>query len=198
MTTRAGEAAWPMGWSHCSGRSPSVDRARRPGRDSFPSGLAQSGRVTTLSTVLTGCTCRNCDHLFERACRGRRRELGRGALQPLGGADRSRHEPGNEGEPAPPRSTSWRSPWRPVRRAACPPGSTFGKREAITANGRSGKGRITITTGPGGPRALLANGIETTQATRYLTLTNLDLTAANGRCRRTCPGRRSCADIRRR
>ena len=60
------------------------------------------------------------------------------------------------------------------------PGSTFGKREAITATGKGGKGRITITTGPGGPRAVLANGIETTQATRYLTLSNLELTAANG------------------
>ena len=60
------------------------------------------------------------------------------------------------------------------------PGSTFGKREAITAAGKSAKGRITITTGPGGPRAVLANGIETTQASRYLTLSNLELTAANG------------------
>ena len=68
----------------------------------------------------------------------------------------------------------------PGQTGCVPPGATFGKREAITAGGRSGKGRITITTAPGGPRALLANGIETTQATRYLTLTNLDLTAANG------------------
>jgi len=60
------------------------------------------------------------------------------------------------------------------------PGSTFGKREAITATGKAAKGRITITTGPGGARAVLANGIETTQATRYLTLANLDLTAASG------------------
>ena len=59
------------------------------------------------------------------------------------------------------------------------PGSTFGKREAITASGKAAKGRITITSGPGGPRAVLANGIETTQATRYLTLANLELTAAN-------------------
>ena len=68
----------------------------------------------------------------------------------------------------------------PGQTGCLPPGATFGKREAITAGGKSGKGRITITTGPGGPRALLANGVETTQATRYLTLTNLDLTAANG------------------
>jgi hypothetical protein len=60
------------------------------------------------------------------------------------------------------------------------PGSIFGKREAITGTGKAGKGRITITTGPGGPRAVLANGVETTQATRYLTLSNLELTAANG------------------
>ena len=59
------------------------------------------------------------------------------------------------------------------------PGSTFGQREVITASGKAAKGRITITTGPGGPRAVLANGIETTQATRYLTLANLELTAAN-------------------
>jgi hypothetical protein len=59
------------------------------------------------------------------------------------------------------------------------PGSTFGRRETITAVGKAGKGRITITTAPGGTRALLANGVETTQATRYLTLTNLELTAAN-------------------
>ena len=68
----------------------------------------------------------------------------------------------------------------PGQTGCLPPGSTFGKREAITAAGTSGKGRITITTAPGGRRALLANGIETTEATRYLTLTNLDLTAANG------------------
>ena len=58
------------------------------------------------------------------------------------------------------------------------PGSTFGKREAITASGRANS-RITITSGPGGARAVLANGIETTEATRYLTLANLELTASN-------------------
>jgi len=60
-----------------------------------------------------------------------------------------------------------------------PAGSSFGKREVITGSGTS-RGRITITTAPGGPRATLANGIETTQATRYLTLTNLDVNATNG------------------
>ena len=59
------------------------------------------------------------------------------------------------------------------------PGSIFGKREAITASGKAARGRITITSGPGGARAVLANGIETTQATRYLTLANLELTASN-------------------
>ena len=76
----------------------------------------------------------------------------------------------------------------PGQTGCLPPGATFGKREAITASGRSGKGRITITTGPGGPRALLANGVETTQATRHLTLTNLDLTAANGPVPPNAPG----------
>ena len=54
------------------------------------------------------------------------------------------------------------------------PGSTFANREVITAVG-SAKGRITITTAPGGARAVLGDGIETTQASRYLTLTNLTI-----------------------
>ena len=67
----------------------------------------------------------------------------------------------------------------PGQTGCLPAGSSFGKREVITAGGTS-KGRITITTAPGGPRATLANGVETTQATRYLTLTNLELNASNG------------------
>ena len=58
-------------------------------------------------------------------------------------------------------------------------GSSFPTREVITAVG-SRKARVTITTGPGGPRAVLLNGIETTQASRYLTLTNLAIGATNG------------------
>ncbi len=68
-----------------------------------------------------------------------------------------------------------------------PPGSSFEKREVITGSGTS-RGRVTITTAPGGPRATLANGIETTQATRYLTLTNLDLNATNGARPLSVPG----------
>ena len=78
----------------------------------------------------------------------------------------------------------------PGQTGCLPPGSTFGKREAITAAGTSGKGRITITTAPGGRRALLANGIETTQATRYLTLDESRSDRGERvRRRRTCPGR---------
>jgi hypothetical protein len=59
------------------------------------------------------------------------------------------------------------------------PGSTFQTRDVITAVG-SRKARATITTGPGGKRAVLLNGVETTQASRYLTLTNLTIDATNG------------------
>jgi hypothetical protein len=76
----------------------------------------------------------------------------------------------------------------PGQTGCLPPGSTFGKREVITAAGKAGKGRITIRTAPGGPRAVLATGIETTQATRFLTLTNLELTAANGSVPVNVPG----------
>ena len=58
-------------------------------------------------------------------------------------------------------------------------GSSFPTREVITAVG-SRKARVTITTDPGGPRAVLLNGIETTQASRYLTLTNLVIGATDG------------------
>jgi len=58
-------------------------------------------------------------------------------------------------------------------------GTTFAKREVITGVG-SPTGRITITTPPGGAPAVLADGIETTQATRFLTLTNLVIRALGG------------------
>ena len=58
----------------------------------------------------------------------------------------------------------------PGQTGCLPPSSVFEKREAVTASGKAAKGRITITTGPGGPRAVLANGIETTQASRHLLL----------------------------
>jgi hypothetical protein len=48
----------------------------------------------------------------------------------------------------------------------------------ITAVGTA-KGRVTIMTAPGGARAVLSNGIETTQASRYLTLSNLTLKATD-------------------
>jgi hypothetical protein len=56
------------------------------------------------------------------------------------------------------------------------PGASFATREVITAVGNPGK-RITITTAAGGARATLSDGIETTQATRFLTLTNLAIQA---------------------
>ena len=71
------------------------------GADGSRRGLAR--RVTAGEYTLdraSGCTCRNGDHRFERACRGRRRKPGRGALQSVGGAERRGHEPGDEGEPA--------------------------------------------------------------------------------------------------
>lgn len=75
----------------------------------------------------------------------------------------------------------------PGQTGCLPVASSFGKREVITAGGTS-KGRITITTAPGGPLATLANGIETTQATRYLTLSNLDVNATNGAGPQTLSG----------
>jgi len=64
----------------------------------------------------------------------------------------------------------------PGQTGCLPPGTSFATREVITAVGTRA-GRITITTAPGGPRALLADGVETTQATRFLTLTNLAIGA---------------------
>ena len=67
-----------------------------------------------------------------------------------------------------------------------PPGSVFAVRELVTAVG-SAKARVTIRTATGGPPALLADGLETTQATRYLTLTRLRF-AARGDSRVDIPG----------
>ena len=64
----------------------------------------------------------------------------------------------------------------PGQRGCLPAGASFTSREVITAVGTR-TGRITITTASGGPRAILADGIETTQATRFLTLTNLAIGA---------------------
>ena len=60
----------------------------------------------------------------------------------------------------------------PGQTGCLPPGASFTSREVITAVGTRSS-RITITTAPGGARAILSDGIETTQATRFLTLANL-------------------------
>ena len=57
----------------------------------------------------------------------------------------------------------------------------------ITAVGSKSR-RITITTAPGGVRATLSDGIETTQATRYLTLTNLAIQALDDSATRDVAG----------
>ena len=64
----------------------------------------------------------------------------------------------------------------PGQTGCLPAGSSFATREVITAVGTRA-GRITITTAPGGARAILSDGIETTQVTRFLTLTNLAIGA---------------------
>jgi hypothetical protein len=64
----------------------------------------------------------------------------------------------------------------PGQTGCLPPGASFAKREVITAVGTRAR-RITITTAPGKARAVLADGVESTQATRFLTLTNLDVGA---------------------
>lgn len=66
----------------------------------------------------------------------------------------------------------------PGQTGCLPAGTSFATREVITAVGTA-TGRVTITTAPGGARAILADGVETTQATRYLTLTNLAISAIN-------------------
>ena len=64
----------------------------------------------------------------------------------------------------------------PGQTGCLPPGTSFTTREVITAVGTR-RDRVTITTAPGGARAILSDGIETTQATRFLTLTNLAIGA---------------------
>ena len=66
-------------------------------------------------------------------------------------------------------------------------GTSFATREAITAVGTPA-GRITIKTAPGGVRAILSDGVETTQATRFLTLTNLAIGALENSANRNVPG----------
>ena len=68
-----------------------------------------------------------------------------------------------------------------------PSGASFAARELITAVGTRAD-RITITTAPGGARAILADGIETTQATRFLTLTNLTIGALENSASKDVPG----------
>ncbi len=75
----------------------------------------------------------------------------------------------------------------PGQTGCLPAGTSFATREVITAVGTRA-GRITITTAPGGARAILSDGIETTQATRFLTLTNLVVGAADNSANRNAPG----------
>jgi Right handed beta helix region len=76
---------------------------------------------------------------------------------------------------------------RPGQTGCLPPGASFAEREVITAVGAA-RARVTITTAPGGPRAVLADGIETTQATRFLTLTNLAIGARDDSALRSVSG----------
>ena len=64
----------------------------------------------------------------------------------------------------------------PGQTGCLPPGAVFTTREVIAGVG-SRSGRVTIRTAPGGARAVLADGIETTQASRFLTLTDLAISA---------------------
>jgi hypothetical protein len=75
----------------------------------------------------------------------------------------------------------------PGQTGCLPAGASFATREVITAVGTA-TGRVTITTAPGGARAILADGIETTQATRYLTLTNLVISAVDTSINRSVHG----------
>jgi len=75
----------------------------------------------------------------------------------------------------------------PGQKGCLPAGTSFATREAITAVGTRA-GRITITTAPGGARAILSDGIETTQATRFLTLTNLAIGALDNSANRNVSG----------
>ena len=75
----------------------------------------------------------------------------------------------------------------PGQTGCLPSGASFGKREVITAVGTR-TSRITIRTEPGGARATLSDGVETTQATRFLTLTNLAITARDDSPNRNVSG----------
>jgi hypothetical protein len=75
----------------------------------------------------------------------------------------------------------------PGQTGCLPAGTSFATREVITAVGTRA-GRITITTAPGGARAILSDGIETAQATRFLTLTNLAIGALDNSANRNVPG----------
>src|SRR4029077_5364730 len=84
---------------------------------------------------------------------------------------------------------------KPGQTGCLAPKTTFATREGITAVGDAGR-RVTITTAPGGPRAILAarprvstrtagggpratppDGFERRERSRYLTLTNLTIQA---------------------
>ncbi len=75
----------------------------------------------------------------------------------------------------------------PGQTGCLPSGASFATREVITAVGTR-SGRITIRTAPGGVRAILSDGIETTQATRFLTLTNLAILGRDESANRTVSG----------
>lgn len=75
----------------------------------------------------------------------------------------------------------------PGQTGCLPAGTSFPTREVITAVGTRAA-RITITSAPGGARAILADGIETTQATRFLTLTNLAIGALDDSPNRNVAG----------
>jgi hypothetical protein len=75
----------------------------------------------------------------------------------------------------------------PGQTGCLPSGTSFATREVITAVGTRA-GRITIRTAPGGVRAILSDGIETTQASRFLTLTNLAIGARDDSANRNVPG----------
>ncbi len=75
----------------------------------------------------------------------------------------------------------------PGQTGCLPQGATFTQREVITAVG-SPRERVTIRTAPGGARAVLADGIETTQASRFLTLTNLTIGALDDSVARAVNG----------
>jgi len=75
----------------------------------------------------------------------------------------------------------------PGQTGCLPSGASFASREVITAVGTR-TARVTIRTAPGGIRAILADGIETTQATRFLTLTSLAIGALDNSANRDVAG----------